>query len=55
MVSGKPASAVASKVIENVRFGLLVVRRRAYHFHNGNKKRRKRKTMDADAAPAEEE
>ena len=29
-----------------VRYGLLVVRRRAYHFHNGNKKRRKRKTLD---------
>ena len=30
------------------RYGLLVVRRRAYHFRNGNKKRRKRKSVTED-------
>jgi len=37
-----------------VRYGLLVVRRRAYHFQNGNKKRRKRKNTDAEAQDSDE-
>ena len=48
-IHADPASALCepSTALLNLelylRFGLLVVRRRAYHFHNGNKKRRKRK------------